>query len=876
MGKNKMGKVRRKKKRFLSDIKFGKKIAFVSVISVLSVLTIFVCSIFFTVKTADNRKIKNEKMVSDAAAYYLENAVESAVSITKTYYYSANLYDFIGTDFSGKDFDSDYAVFIQNNGWLEMKNSLMKRFTIYTQNKTIGSSELIKYLGNPEKTSYWYKEFKASGKKTAAFYDESVNSIVVVRKLDNFPLESGEAFLKIIINQELITKDLKSFKFDGALEVKCGNHVIFSEGTFDEEEEYYSVYPKSAVASVFECVSYAGKKGLAGIPEKHFFVIPLVLGLCISLLSVYYVMAEMKERISYLHDRCTDDGNRISMNHSITGRRIFYEKEKTTNDYRDLLRRKCFSDALKEQIYVFSDIKFKRKIIFVVISSMLSVLMIFLCCVYYIVRTADKEKTVSEEMMTNSAVCYLENVFESAASISKPFFYSEKLSTFIDTDYSEEDYYSSYFDFKHNNDLLEIKNALIKSIVIYTENKTIESDDLFVILDNNAKGKYWYKEYKALDKEIAAFYDGSDNSITLVRRLNNFSLKSGEAFLKITLNKDMIFDNLRSFDFDGELALKCSDGVLFSKGKKAKNVEGSYGILKSDVVSDFEFTACANSKSQTSLLHKFYFYIPVLLSVCISVFFVWLVMTDIKKRVKVLHHASASDLYNMDEAFYAGKDEIGSVYKNLLHLKNSDETLNEQLAESENENGGQHIVFDKALINAYHADACLRYMEVCRCASDELIKSSSKISLRDEMRNTEIYLDDLSRSRTDRFDYILAVDPSVDVDRAKVIPYGIAELAGYFSEYSGYGHDLVISVKEQRKYIGFRFECKNMTVNSSDILKFRAVFESNDENSSPNFEVMGRNNPCIRLKKYYGNGINLEIYSTDELDLEIFISKDQL
>ncbi len=875
MGKNKAGQVRRRKRRFFSDIKFSKKIFFVSSASLISVLTIFIFSVFFVVKASDNRKIKSESMMSDSAAGYLGNIIDSAVSITKTYYYSTNLYDFIDTDFSDKEYNSEYAEFIQNNGWLEMKNSLMKRFTIYTQNNTVGNTGIINFLSTREQESYWYKEFRSQNKKTAAFYDDSVKSIVLVRVLDNFPLESGEAIIKIVLNRELIIKDLKSFSFDGTFAVKYGNYTLFSDGVIDEEDDFYSSHPQESVAADFECLSYSGEKGLKGIPERWFFIVPFIISLCISLLSINFLMAEIKERIDYLHNRCSDDVYNIRRKKFRSDGSVISYNENQNQDYRELLHQKYYSDVLKEQIRVFSDIRFGRRIVFASVSSVLSVMIIFLCSVYFIVRMSDKEKTATEEIMTNSAVCYLDNAVESVSSISKSFYYSEKLSSFIDTNYSKSDYYSNYFDFKHNNDLLNIKNAFISGISIYTENNTIEPDDLFALLENE-KSSFWYKHMQELGNDISAFYDGTDQSIVAVRKLDNFPSSKGESVLKITLNKDIIAGKMKEFAKDGEMMLKCSDGVIFSTGNIDSSSKGCSEIMRSDVVHDFELISYAHSKSSDNLLYKFYFYIPLLVSLCISFFSVMFVMSDTKKRVKVLHSASEKDFYSTNPDFYAGKDELGSVYKNLLNLKNLDETVNKMLAQKDEESDGQNNTYENAFINAYQADACLRYMQVCRCPSDELIKNTDKIPLRDELKYTKIYLDDYSRSGRERFDYILAVDPSVDVDRARIIPYGLAELAGYFSEYSGYGHDLVISVKEEIKYIGFKFECKNISVNPSDILKFRAIFESNDDEVLPDFEVLGRNNPCIRLKNYYGKGVNLEIYSTEELNLEIFIKKEQL
>lgn len=880
MGKNKLGKVRKKKKQFFSDLKFDKKIVLVSAASLISVLTIFVFSVFFIVKTSDNRKTKSEMMTADSAATYMGNVIDSAVSITKTYFYSSNLYDFLGTDFSKKDYAEEYEKFIQNNGWLEMKNSLMKRFNIYTRNRTVENIGIISNLNdysedrkNDDKY-YWFNKYKSLNKKTAAFYDDTEKSIVIVRKLDNFPLVNGEAFLKIVLNQELIAKDLKQFSFDSALAVRSGNFVLFSDGVISEEYDYYSSYPEETVAADFECISYSGKKGLKGIPEKNLLLFPLLICLCISLFPVYYVMTEIRERIEYLHDKCSNDRNRISSRTFGNSAHGFSETESSGASDSDLLQQKYFSDSLKEQIRAFSDIKFGRKIVFVLTSSVLSVLIIFGCSVYYIFKITDEENAAAEKMMTNSAVCYLDNAIEISSSISKSFYYSQKLYDFIDTNYNKEDFYSCYFDYKHNNDLLDIKNAFIKNIVIYTENITINPDGLFAILGNDLNGTYWYKKTKALDKEIAAFYDTSEKSIVVVRKLDCFPLERGNALLKITLNNDMIFNNLNFFDFNGELTLECADGVIFSRGESTGISDGCSEILRTDIVSDFEFVSRADAKNSDSFLMKYYFYIPLLGSLFISLPLILLVLLDMKKRLSVLHSASAKNFYSINSDFYAGKDEIGSIYKNLLKLKNHDETINEQLSERENENDGQNYSYEKAIINAYQADACLRYMEVCRCAPDELKKDTEQISLKEELKYTQNYLDDLSRSGREKFDYILAVDPSVDVEMTKIIPYGIAELAGYFSEYAGYGHDLIISVKEERKYISIKFECRNISVNHSDILKFRAVFETGDESVLPNFEVLGRNNPCIRLKNYYGNGVSIEIYSTEELNLEIFITKE--
>ncbi len=879
MGKNKLGKVRKKKKQFFSDLKFGKKMLLVLAASMLSVLTVFVFSVFFTVKTSDNRKLKSETMAADAAASYLDNVIDSAVSVTKTFYYSSNLYDFIDTDFGKKDFASEYENFVQSNGWLEMKNALMKKFTIYTRNKTV---ENIGVFGNFNDLSdsnksndkyYWYSKFKSSNRKTAAFYDDSEKAIVIVRKLDNFPLERGEAFLKIVLDQELISRDLRQFSFDSALAVKNGNYTVFSYGVINEEDEYYSSHPDEAVAADFECISYSGRKGMKGFTKKQNLIFPLFVCLCISLFSVYYVMSEIRERINYLHNRCTNDRNISGSSTFGNGGRFISETEKSGLDYGDLLHRKYNSDTLKEQIEFFSDIRFGRKIFFVTGSAVLSVLIIFGISVQYIVKTNVQENALSEQMMTNSAVCYLDNVIESVSSISKSFYYSKKTYDFLDTDYDKADYYSCYFDYKHNNDLLDIKNGYIKNAVIYTENMTIEPDDHFAILGNDLNGTYWYKKTKTLDKEIAAFYDESEKAIVVVRKLDCFPLESGNALLKITLNNDMIFGRMNFFDYDGEVLLKSSEGVVFSKGESHGDSEGCSEMLSTDVVLDFEFVSRSVS-SNSSLLTKFFFYIPLLASLCISLSVVLLVLLDMKKRLSVIHGAAARSFYNINADFYAGKDEIGSIYKNLLKLKNNDETINEQISEREKDNDGQNNSYEKAIINAYQADACLRYMEVCRCAPDELKKNTEQISLKDELKNTQRYLDDFSRSGRERFDYILAVDPSVDLERTKIIPYGIAELAGYFSEYSGYGHDLIISIKEETKYLGIKFECRNISVNPSDILKFRAAFETNDENILPKFEVLGRNNPCIRLKNYYGNGVNIEIYSTEELNLEIFIKKE--
>ena len=184
---------------------------------------------------------------------------------------------------------------------------------------------------------------------------------------------------------------------------------------------------------------------------------------------------------------------------------------------------------------------------------------------------------------------------------------------------------------------------------------------------------------------------------------------------------------------------------------------------------------------------------------------------------------------------------------------------------------------DSVMVKAYNLDAAISYeKKTSDIGSFDKCCSDVPISFEQELSYTSKYLEDFKNKTDKHLNYKITYHIS-DISNAYVLPFSILLVADDIMNYSlktVNECDIEFIIDESEKsYIIVIKEYKSKIM-PNKLLKLRAIFEFDSENTDIDFKRGDEYNPYLRLKKFYKDKINVNVTSDSEIRFELFISKD--
>ncbi len=297
---------------------------------------IFFLIMIYNISISDNqKKDSTEQTLVNATERYVNIAIENIVSIAKTIYINSALYDFLNTEYeSTMDYYDAFHDLDKSNSLIIAENTNIKKYTIYTDNKTILNGGNISSLANV-KNENWYTEF-INSKKTMILYCDDEN-FSLIRKLDYYKINTGDCYLKIDFNTTSLQDVFYNLDFDGNLYVMSGGTLLYSNVDSATSETVnitsdYSCYTKNYYTVELQYYVCANQNSVQTI-DIYFliYMIPVIILYVISVVASKQIIGSVSSRIKKLNSNYVQ-------NHSFKGLEdSSYEKDEIGELYKNCI-----------------------------------------------------------------------------------------------------------------------------------------------------------------------------------------------------------------------------------------------------------------------------------------------------------------------------------------------------------------------------------------------------------------------------------------------------------------------------------------------------------------------------------------------------------
>lgn len=308
-----MSRKKRKKHHkigFVSNIKINTKVLIIFISLIISVGAMFAGMIAVVTNLREENKKEMEMSVSVSAEQYINTAIESMISISKTVYTNEDVYSFLNKRYqSTVDYFDYYYNFSQSRVLVVTEDSAVKQFSIYTANDTVLNGGNISRLDSVVNEP-WYEHFKSMDRDMIIYCDTENKNLSLIRKLDYKNVTTGEAIIKFELNTAGIHDIFKNIHFDGDVFVMCNDVVLCSnqqELKSPEYREYTSgtEFSKNYYTCEISYHVYGNDKSIISILMNVHFI-PMVLVFIAGLIVIVVIIMDFKNRTMEVCDVCTE------------------------------------------------------------------------------------------------------------------------------------------------------------------------------------------------------------------------------------------------------------------------------------------------------------------------------------------------------------------------------------------------------------------------------------------------------------------------------------------------------------------------------------------------------------------------------------------
>ncbi|HEX3022674.1 MAG TPA: hypothetical protein VHP81_09805, partial [Lachnospiraceae bacterium] len=185
----------------------------------------------------------NINNIGESIAQDIASTLENAVYVTVDLYANNFIYNFLDTQYiNSSHYFHEYNKVFNNYVFYATSKHLISFMNFYSDNPTIFNGGRC-YRVDSIQQEVWYKEFIQSKENlfVCAYYNnndylQNNNRIFsVIRKLDYVGMHGIEKLVKLDLNYDKISEEIRNYAFDTKVYVAHGDKIIFSNDVKDEE-----------------------------------------------------------------------------------------------------------------------------------------------------------------------------------------------------------------------------------------------------------------------------------------------------------------------------------------------------------------------------------------------------------------------------------------------------------------------------------------------------------------------------------------------------------------------------------------------------------------------------------------------------------------
>lgn len=525
-----------------------------------------------------------------------------------------------------------------------------------------------------------------------------------------------------------------------------------------------------------------------------------------------------------------------------------------------------------------SDIKFRTRLVLVCLLVLLPSLILIVSALIILPISESARKKESEQTIMAASEQYISTAVDNSVYIAKTAYTNRELYELINNRYKDAaDYYAAYYEIKDSNPILASENNSVSGIMIYSDNPTILSGGAISRMEK-VRGTEWYNTFSRLNKDMIFYCDSATGKLSLLRKMDYYTVNTGDCILKIDLNSEILQECFKNLKFSGNIYVMNGGTLLFSNTGDSDdkiNITSDYScMIKNYYTVDIEYYSRADM--EIGGMGSEWIIIPVafLLIYAVSVTLIIRLLKNVTDRMKHLN-----GIYDIDKGFCLKdsdllcKDEVGELFRSCAELsekleqvENDDSRHVEQLNSCIYENN--MLMLDALGIEAVlNSSDNARYMKFREdniiCPLDAELKKAADFAKTGVTEGKK-----------------LTVGIDADTEKLKVlsVPLLSVTMAVYDIVLCGFENNDEIALKikaaEENGYCVISVGYDGNEISAGRLLKLRSIFEKEKSDNLWDFMPGYQYNPFIRLKKYYLESISAVFSSENGFEMRLTLPID--
>lgn len=348
------------------------------------------------------------------------------------------------------------------------------------------------------------------------------------------------------------------------------------------------------------------------------------------------------------------------------------------------------------------NLRIRSKLLLIYIFCVLLPIIITDIMVLVTVNQSSKEKQWKEYQYVMERVEYnLTETIKGCILFTSNLYNDRILDKFLNTDYENNlEYYEAYLDLLNNERLkYSYNNGVLYKIQVYTDNDSILSgghiakidrirdSEWYIKFSEQSQNVYVHTHYDEKRKRVAG--GGTSRTISIIRKMNNFTSKDIEKILKIDIDYNFMLKHVMNEKLDASLYVTNDEHILFSNlpHENSMNEFQTIDAIKEKSVTMSKEFKVGNEQWKIEIVGKEppiwsvlmeneKIWILILLNLLFPSLLIYIVGRSISGRLRLVSTAMdnvKSETYNVITTV-EGEDEIGDLIRSynlmVMTIKN--------------------------------------------------------------------------------------------------------------------------------------------------------------------------------------------------------------
>lgn len=574
-------------------------------------------------------------------------------------------------------------------------------------------------------------------------------------------------------------------------------------------------------------------------------------------------------------------------------------------------------------LYSVNNKKIRTKTIYLYVFCVLvPVLVTNVFIIGNMMEISNKEMQDNMNNIADSIAQDIHSSLENAVYVTVDLYVNNSIYNFLDSSYrNSAEYFEKYNRIFNNYVFYATSKHLISFMNFYSNNPSMINGGRYYRTDTLGKEE-WYLKYKQseMDLFVYSYYNDTNNIQTnnrmfsIVRKLDYAGLHDVEKIVKLDLNYRKINEDVKNYAFDTTVYVVHDSKIIFTndsndQGGKEDYLDVSVIDLKKVQLRkgqtsygyDYDIYLTGYKSNYSTIIRKNLWMMMGLLlaDACIPAVTLSLFSNSITKRILLLgaylRKVKRKEFELITES--KGNDEIGELLDNYNHMTVEMKNLIEYEYKSKLEQQELHLARQQAELLALHSQINPHFMfnvletirMHCVIKGEEetsyMIESLARlmrktaqwgadlIPIEQEIEFTRDYLKLQKHRFGSEFYYKFRVQEECYgyLIPSLVLVSFVENSCIHGLDREGHRGAIFISVYKERDFLCIEVEDTGVGMDSEKVQQLEELLNSADIDKLQKAKSLGMLNACVRLKKYYGEGIRIHIDSEEQNGTSILI-----